>query len=52
MPLKTPVISERLDLYKKFKEGPEPMEALAAYGKPTASPTANLRQEMALSFGS
>ena len=31
------MISERLDLYKKLKKGPEPMEALAAYGKPTAS---------------
>ena len=35
--VKTPVISQRLDLYRKLKNGPEPMEALAAYGKPTAS---------------
>ena len=37
MPLKTPVVSQRLDLYRKLKNGPEPVEALAAYGKPTAS---------------
>ena len=37
MLLKTTAIFKPLDLYKNLKKGPEPMEALAAYGKPTAS---------------